>query len=126
MTEKSRSPLKNPPSEKNTNTISLGTKPGINTGISSVKGDVGGSPRGVKRVIPVEAIVRCQMCGQWQKIVFAYGRPPQWHKCIKCNEVQPMDGYRVTMYGSLLPTVLSPTEVANRKEAQRLEKEMSK
>lgn len=122
MTQKRVSPLNNPPSEKDVAVADSRTKRIIKPFDSDGKGDVGGFPRGAKRVVPVEAVVRCQMCRQQQKIVFAYGRPPQWHRCIRCGELQPMDGYRVSMYGSGLPTVFSPAEIAWCTRAHQLEK----
>jgi len=68
------------------------------------------------KVKTAEAIVKCQMCGREQKIVFAFGRPPEWHKCIWCGQLQPTDGYRVIAYGLGLPRPLAPFEVQNRAE----------
>lgn len=67
-----------------------------------------------QRVKVAEAIVKCQMCGREQKVVFAVGKPREWHKCIWCGQIQPMDGYRVIAYGLGLPRPLAPHEVQDR------------
>lgn len=75
----------------------------------------GVSKGGRERVKPAEAIVKCQMCGREQKIVFLVGEPPEYHKCIWCGQIQPMDGYHVVAYGLVLPWVLAPHELEQRK-----------
>ncbi len=113
MHEKRVFPLNNPLSEKTTV---------INSGNKFIKPDdrvVNGYERGVSkggkaRVTPVEAILHCPHCGRYVKIVFTYGRPPEWVRCIWCGELQPADGYRVTMYGGDLPRVLAPHELRMR------------
>ena len=94
------SPLNNPVSEKANSAYK-----------SQNEREKGDSKGGKGRVQPAEAIVRCQMCGRLQKIVFALVSPPERHKCIWCNQLQPMDGYHVLMYGLRLPRVLAPHEV---------------
>ena len=78
------------------------------------KGSSKGEGKG--RTKPAEAILKCQMCGRMQKVVFAYGKPPEWHRCIWCNELQPTDGYRVIAYGLDLPRVLTPHELKMRQQ----------
>ena len=108
MSTKRVSPLDNPPSEKpeNNNYPVVDIRSGRGMGVS--KGGKG-------RVRPAEALLKCLMCGHSQKVVFAVGKPPEWHKCIWCNQVQPADGYRVTAYGRGLPQPLAPHEVEARK-----------
>ncbi len=107
MPEREVSPLNNPLSEKAVDEAI----PYNDNDDKRVKRD---SKGGKGRVQPAEAIVKCQMCGHYQKIVFGYGKAPEWHRCIWCGELQPADGYRVTMYGLGLPRVLAPHEVAAR------------
>lgn len=66
--------------------------------------------KGKGRLIAVEAIVHCQMCGHHSKIVFGFLTPPSWHRCPWCSELQPTDGYRVEMYGTDLPRVKTPLD----------------
>lgn len=112
MTTKRVFPLNNPPSEKAA-AIALSSR--TKQPDSGDRGEDRGVQRGKERVHPVEAIVRCEMCGRWQKIVFAYTKPPQWHRCIGCGELQPMDGYGLTMYGIGLPRVLTDNEITAKK-----------
>jgi len=107
---KAVSPLNNPPSAV-VAIVNKINKPG-NDSIRVEKGVT--LPRGKRRVQPAEAILKCQMCGRQQKLTFAFGKPPEWHKCIWCGELQPMDGYRVIAYGLGLPRVLAPHEVKAR------------
>ena len=115
MSEKRSFPPK-PPLQEKLSTTSMSSnkinKPDVvddmGKGVGVVKG-------GRERVKPAEAIVRCEMCRRLQKIVFRVGTPPEWHKCIKCGELQPMDGYHVLAYGLGLPRVLSDDEIAARK-----------
>lgn len=67
-----------------------------------------------QRVRIAEAILKCQGCGREQKLVFGFRKTPEWHKCIWCGELQPMDGYRVIAYGLGLPRPLAPHEVQAR------------
>lgn len=113
MPEKRVLPLNNPLSEKtnNTNAGKTHNKPVV----VDIKGrEKGVSKGGRERVRPAEALIKCQMCGRVQKVVFPVGKPPEYHKCIWCNQVQPTDGYRVIMYGLDLPRVLTPHELAAR------------
>lgn len=117
MTEKSVPPLSNPPSEK-----AVAVAPGTKDNFNPV-GDVDRRARGVskggrERVRPVEALLKCLMCGRLQKVVFGYGKPPEWHRCIWCKELQPLDGYRVAGYGLNLPQPEAPHEVEARKRWQ--------
>jgi len=114
MPEKRDLPLNNPLSEKAV-AVAPDTKlktTGDNGGIGREKGV---SKGGRERVRPAEAILKCQMCGHHQKMVFTFGKPPNYHRCIWCGELQPTDGYRVTMYGLDLPRVLAPHEVEARR-----------
>jgi hypothetical protein len=116
MPEKRSAPLKNPPQEKS---VAVAIAPVIKTKapMSTATGsEKRGSQGGRERVHPAEAIIKCQMCGREQKVVFAVGRTPEWHKCIWCGELQPMNGYRVIAYGLGLPRVLAPHEVKARAE----------
>ena len=112
MSVKKVSPLNNPSSKKSSSSTSINTletrrsrRWGVEKGVSK-----GGKEGGHI----VEALVRCEMCGEVNKIVFGYGKLSQTHKCIGCTEIQPIDGYRVIMFGSHVPTVLSTREVEAR------------
>ena len=114
MTEKRIFPLNYPLQEKPLPSSTPGIK-NISKPVVDVDGrDRGVSKGGKERVKPAEAIFRCEMCGRKQKVVFSVGRPPEWHRCIKCNELQPMDGYHVVMYGRGLPRVLTDNEIKAR------------
>lgn len=120
--EKRVPPLNNPPTEKSADadadvTIKI-NKPSGNVSDRSEKGV---SKGGRERVKPAEALLKCQMCGHLQKLVFRAGKPPEWHRCIWCNELQPTDGYKVVAYGLGLPRVLSPQEV----ETRRVQREVN-
>lgn len=82
--------------------------------VSSGK-DRGVSKGGKERAKPIEAILKCQSCSRLQKLVFTFGNPPNYHRCIWCGELQPTDGYRVISYGLGLPTPLAPHEVRARR-----------
>lgn len=115
MSEKRRFPLNNPLQEK-----SSSPSPRVNKTNTRDDDDDGGERRGVskggrERVRAVEAIVQCQMCGRYQKVVFAVGRTPEWHRCIGCHELQPTDGYIVVMYGNYLPRLLTQYQIEVRK-----------
>lgn len=107
--------LNNPLKERDITTTSTVNK--------DIKSDVVVRSKGVKegaetirgRVKPAEAIVRCEMCGRVQKIVFPVGKPPEWHKCTGCNQIQPADGYHVVAYGLGLPRVLTEAEIKARR-----------
>lgn len=114
MPEKSVSPLNNPPSQKSVVADAPGKsylKPDSDSSDGRGKGV---SKGGKERVKHAEAILKCQMCGREQKLTFAASRPPEWHRCTWCGELQPVDGYRVTAYGLELPRVLAPHEVKAR------------
>lgn len=72
---------------------------------------------GKKRVIAVEALIKCQMCGWNQKLVFALDTLPQWHRCVSCGELQPVDGYIMWAFGKGLPIPLTPREIVMRTES---------
>jgi len=114
MSEKSGSPLNNPPPTRNVadDVVVKNINPTTTTAASTGRGGPKGGEKG--RAIAVGAIVKCQMCGREQKLVFRYGTPPEWHKCTWCGELQPADGYRVIAYGLGLPTPLAPHEVKAR------------
>ena len=103
MPEKRSFPLNNPLQEK-TN---------ITTDVDDVNGgrDRGVSKGGKERVKPCEATLKCPHCGRELKVVFAFGRPPEWVRCVWCGELQPADGYRVIAYGLGLPQPLAPHEL---------------
>jgi len=114
MTQKRSSPLNNPSQEKSPVVAVPGIKnykPGTTGTTGSGKGvRQGGKPR----VMPVEVLLRCQMCGHVQKLVFGYPRVPEWHRCVWCNELQPVAGYKVVGYGLGIPQPLAPFQVARR------------
>lgn len=113
MPEKRVFPLNNPPSDKAV-AVAAGTKYKT-TGNYSNEGrgkEVVKKPGG--RATPAEAILKCQMCGRAQKMVFTFGNPPNYHRCIWCGELQPTDGYQVTAYGLGLPQPLAPHELKAR------------
>ena len=114
MSEKRSTPLNNPPQEKRSTTTTNNKKISTLEDSSSKGRDRGVSKGGEERVKPAEAIVRCEMCSRKQKIVFAVGRLPQYHKCIGCGEIQPTDGYHVVAYGLGLPHVLSDNEIKSK------------
>lgn len=116
MPEKRILPLNNPPQEKSADYASGNQKKISTNGISRREIEKGVSKGGKGRVQHAETIIKCQMCGREQKVVFAFGKPPEWHKCIWCGQLQPMDGYRVIAYGLELPRVLAPHEVKARAE----------
>lgn len=70
----------------------------------------------------VEALLKCQMCGRVQKLVFALGKAPLYHRCAWCRELAPTDGYRVVGYGNPLPLPLYPHELEARKREAELNK----
>ena len=111
MSTKRSFPLNNPFQEKAVANAALSIKTKTTGYNSGNRGDKGVSKGGKEGNRVVEALVRCEMCGEVNKIVCGYGKTPQWHRCISCGELQPMDGYRVIMYGSRVPTVLSAREV---------------
>lgn len=112
MSEKRSFPLNNPLQEKNNN-----SNPGV---VKVREREKGGSKGGKERARPAEALLKCLMCGRIQKAVFPVGRPPEYHKCIWCNQVQPADGYRVIAYGLGLPQPLAPHEL--KVQQQRFER----
>jgi len=114
MTEKTSSPLNNPPQEKSTVIITGGKTPKYPSGDVGGRRDKGVWQGGKERIKPAEAIVKCPHCGREIKVVFAAGRPPEWVRCTWCGELQPADGYRVIAYGSGLPRPLAPHEVQDR------------
>lgn len=104
-------PLTNPPSEKVVAVADKSNKiKSINDSDSNGRGK-GVSKGGRERVSPVEALVKCLMCGRVQKLVFRHGKAPEWHRCIWCRELYPVDGYKVIAYGLDLPQPLAPHEV---------------
>ena len=114
MPEKRDLPLNNPLSEK-ANNYHYHDKKVLTTGVVVDGREKGVSKGGRERVQPAEAILKCPHCGRCVKIVFAFGKPPEWVRCVWCGELQPADGYRVTMYGLDLPRVLAPHEVEARR-----------
>ena len=118
MPEKRVFPLNNPLSDKanNSNTNKKFNKPG---GVIDRGREKGVSKGGKERVRPAEALLKCLMCGRVQKVVFPVGKPPEYHKCTWCNQVQPTDGYKVIAYGLDLPQPLVPHEL----EARQRERE---
>lgn len=114
MPKKSGFPLNNPLPEK-----SVPDDAGISFKLITSDGDgkkkeIGVSKGGRGKGKVAEAIVRCQMCGRQQKIVWNPKFVPEWHRCIWCHELQPMDGYHVVVYGLGLPRVLAPHELKAR------------
>ena len=90
-----------------------------NRGKGGVKGVLQG---GQGRVRVAEALVKCQMCGGLQKVVWGLGKLPLYHRCPWCRELQPTDGYRVVAYGLGLPTPLYRHELEARKRQADLQK----
>ena len=121
MPRESVPPLNNPPSQRD-DLITIPNKDNqVNSSYGSNGRGRGVSKGGKERVKPAEAILKCSMCGRMNKVVFPVGRPPQYHKCIWCNQVQPADGFRVIMYGLGLPQVLAPHELELRKQASQVD-----
>ena len=118
MPEKRVFPLNNPLSEK---AIAINSSKKFNKpGNVDDKGERRGvSKGGRERVKPAEAILKCPHCGRHLKVVFGFGKPPEWIRCVWCGELQPADGYQVTAYGRNLPRVLAPHEL----EARQRERE---
>ena len=121
MAEKRSSPLNNPPPEKLSSSSSKFSKSSYDDDDDKGRGR-GVSKGGKGRVKPAEALLKCLMCGRVQKVVFAYGRPPEWHRCIWCGEMQPTDGYRQVGYGLNIPQPLAPHKL----KARQLELERQK
>ena len=124
MPEKSGFPLRQPPSQKRGGDDVPGNKyikpPAVYVS-ESKKGD---SQGGKGRAAIVEALLKCTGCGRVQKITFATGKYPEYHRCSWCNELYPTDGYRVIAYGIGLPQPLAPHEVKARQvELERLHTE---
>jgi len=114
MAEKRSFPPNNPLSREDAATVaSSKTKEyGVNV---NKGGGLGDHKRERGRAKPVEALLKCLMCGRLQKLVFTYGKPPGYHRCIWCGELQPADGYRVIAYGSDLPQPMAPQEMELRR-----------
>ncbi len=101
------SPLNNPPIQRDAVAVAPNNHSGVtglpgaitNSGDSDRGKDKRGSRGGKTGGSVVAALVQCAMCDAYQTIVTALKTVPEWHRCIKCGELQPMDGYRLLVYG---------------------------
>lgn len=119
MPEKRTLPLNNPLLEKAV-AVAPVVEAKSSDSYSSIGREKGVSKGGRERVRPAEAILKCLMCGREQKMVFTFGKPPNYHRCIWCGELQPTDGYRVIGYGLGLPQPLAPHELKIRQQEQSI------
>lgn len=93
MSEKRVLPLNNPISQKSaTKAADIST-----VAAKRVEGVRQGG-EGELKVIYM--LLRCRGCLKEQQIVFAYWKPPKWHRCIGCGDLQPTQGYAMIAHAN--------------------------
>ena len=115
MSEKRVLPLNNPLSQK-----SVANAANISTAVAEGVGGVSKGGEGEAKmtteemvqeyqkmcqrnegvVLPVYMLLRCRQCGKEQQLVFRHWKPPKWHRCVGCGDLQPTQGFAVIAHAN--------------------------
>ncbi len=124
MSSETFSPPKNPLSQRESLSSSRSKsflRTATTAGGVGKRGVRGGKTEGVKVFC---LVIECNGCGEWQNLVYGGKgtgyefchpdikelfnsgaeelRPPLWHRCVNCGELQPTIGYQAVDWGSEL------------------------
>mgnify|MGYP001570170514 CR=1 FL=1 len=94
MLEKRVSPLNNPLPQKSAARVANIQTTIATRGVDGVRqGEEGG-------LIVIYILLRCRQCNKEQQIVFQYWKPPKWHRCVGCGDLQPTQGFAVIAHAN--------------------------
>ena len=100
MSTKSGFPLKNPPSQKAVRDELPRNNNQVLGNISVDRDDRGVRQGGKEGLIVIYMRLRCRQCNEEQCITFAWWKPPKWHRCVGCKELQPTQGYAMIAHSN--------------------------
>lgn len=93
MPEKRVLPLNNPVSQKR-------AAKAANLTTATAKGVEGVRQGGEGEIKVIYMLLRCRQCGKEQQIIFRYWKPPKWHRCVGCGDLQPTQGFAMIAHAN--------------------------